>query len=200
MSLQPFSGLIDFFRFKLVPGIAPAQGQASTSFLKENCKLFCTFRGNKRVLFPGCKEDCNTAEIWLFLRHNWQHSPQKDRAGQCFRPEKQDAGGNICAVGVANRNDLPGAKLIFGYGGFEKVSELVSSVDQIFLVENTFGETPKKTRHATFEDFSSRAEQGGIGVQRPPEIKQVNLVSAGTMEEKKHRPVGPGRYESMGES
>jgi hypothetical protein len=115
-------------------------------------------------------------------------------------PEKEQARSDICTVGVANGDDLPIAKLIFGRGGGDKVSEFMGPENQILLIEHAFGETPEETRHAIFENLSSGTEQRRTRVQGLAETKQIILVPAGAMEKKKDRFAGPGWHESMGES
>jgi hypothetical protein len=54
--------------------------------------------------------------------------------------------------------------------------------DNIFFIENALSQPPKKSRGTVFQNFSSRTEQGRVGIDGATERKQIIFVSAGAVQ------------------
>jgi hypothetical protein len=55
------------------------------------------------------------------------------------------------------------------------------SVDQIFFVKDTFGQSAEKARHSIFEYFAPRTEQGRFGVERATKRDKMGFVASSAM-------------------
>ena len=53
-------------------------------------------------------------------------------------------------------------------GDLDEVGQLMSSINQVFLVKNTLSESPKETRHTVLEYLSTRTKQRRIRIQIMP--------------------------------
>jgi hypothetical protein len=57
--------------------------------------------------------------------------------------------------------------------------------DHILFIEDTFGQTPEKSRHSVFRDIPAQTENGRRRIEVPPERNHVVLIPAGSVEEQK---------------
>src|SRR4029453_17359947 len=119
----------------------------------------------------------------LWRTRERHHRTKQNRATSFQRAEQQHGRGNIGAVGIADHNQRVQVEIIFPGYTRNELRQLVGTLDNIFLIENTFGQPPKKSGCTIFQDFSTRAEQRSIGSDRESERKQISFVSAGTMQQ-----------------
>jgi hypothetical protein len=54
--------------------------------------------------------------------------------------------------------------------------------DNIVFIENALSQSPKKSRGTVFQNFTSRTEQGRLGIDGATERKQIIFVSAGAVQ------------------
>ena len=72
---------------------------------------------------------------------------------------------------------------IFPCRARRELRELVGTLNDIFLIEDTFGHASKESRCAIFQDSPALAQQRSIGSDCESEREQISFVSPGTMQQ-----------------
>lgn len=161
---EPLAGESELRLLESVAGLAPFEGEVGTGLFEQDGRAV----ESRRV--RGLERD---------------HGAEEDGAGENIRPEKEHRGGNVGAVGVADRDDF--SEMTSGPLVFDEIGQFMRAADEVVLVENTRSQTTEEARLAVLEDLSARAEQRGAGAEEPSERGEVVLVAAGAVEEEKSR-------------
>ena len=65
----------------------------------------------------------------------------------------------------------------------DEIREFVGSADEVLLVENAFGQSSEKTRHAILQNLPPWTEQYRVRKKTASEIQQIVLVAPCAMEQ-----------------
>jgi hypothetical protein len=84
---------------------------------------------------------------------------KKNGASERGRLSQKHARGDVGAIRIPDRDNRGRRESIFSRGLLHKLSKLVGSLCQIFLIENAFGEATKKPWHSALENLSARREE-----------------------------------------
>ena len=165
-----------------------------------SCSVF--FGRDNRIVAARGQEYGPSGQIWQLLRNQRNHRAEQDRATQDFRAQQQHAGSDVCSVRIANRDHPTGIKLVLLRGRSDEIREFVRSADEVFLIENAFGQSSEKARHAILQNLPARAEQSRARKKIAADVQQIVLVAARAMQQKKHRSGASlrGGQESMNEA
>ena len=127
-----------------------------------------------------------------------QHWSKQDRAPKFQYAEQHHRRGNVCAVGIADRDQRVLVETMFLRRRGDKIREFVRPRDDIFFIENALSQPPKKSRGAILQNFSSRTEQGRVGIDAATDREQVIFVAAGAVQQQQRSIASPGN-KSIGE-
>jgi hypothetical protein len=76
---------------------------------------------------------------------------------------------------------LSWVKAILYRGLLDKISKFMGAPNEIFLIEDSFGDPAEETRHAMFEDLAARTEQRSLRIESAPKRDEVGFIAAGTV-------------------
>jgi len=110
-----------------------------------------------------------------------------DENGTCkniWMQEKQPLG-DVGPIGVAKSHQLASFASVLRALLVHEGGEVGGALTPVFEVEHTLGNPVKKTRSPPLQNLTTRTKQRCLGMDLPTKWKQVPLVSAGSMEQKK---------------
>ena len=164
-----------------------AQRHVGAGFPEHRREPLCIFHRNDRIALARADQHAGAGKIRHRRRRQWYHRAEKDCAGEHSRAEQENGGRDVRAIGITDRVDSARIEFVFGRRGANEIGQLVRAPDDIFFIEDAFGQAPEKSRHAVLENVAARTEQGRSWIEIAAERDHVVFVSAGSMQEQKRR-------------
>src|SRR5665213_2900620 len=112
-------------------------------------------------------------------------APDSSSTGLHLRPRQQQRGGDIGAIGKADR-DRPVDAVSFTRG-LDKVGQFGGTSFEIVEVELARPEPTEKARHAVFQYLAARRQERAAGRQSLAERDEIVLVAAGAVQQQQGR-------------
>ncbi|MNW62610.1 hypothetical protein D3C74_407520 [compost metagenome] len=96
---------------------------------------------------------------------------------------KEQAAGDIRAVGVAYRDQIAGVESVLFSSLIQKLLKLMGAEDQILFIEDAFRQAPEITGHAILQHISPDTQYRSAWGQQPGQGQQIMFVAPSTMEQ-----------------
>jgi ribosomal protein L11 methyltransferase len=126
-------------------------------------------------------------------RHERNHRSKQNCAGQHLGPKEQNGRRNVCAIGITDCRHALRIEFITAGRGVYKIGQFVRAPDQVFFIEDTFSESPEKSRPAILENLAPRTEQRRGGIEIATERNHIVFIAAGSVQEQQG-PSGRGLW------
>src|SRR5687767_14623395 len=179
---EPFSGVLHFARYEIVSAQLPVQRDFRAALLQETDELFDALDRNDRVDPARRHQDRLPGEVRLLVGLEYQHWAQQDRGAEYFRVCQHHRRRDVCAVRVAQRKYVPGVELVSRERRANELRQLFAARAHFGWIEHALGETAKKTRSSSFQNFPARADDRRTRSDGLGNSDQVVLVATGPVQ------------------
>jgi hypothetical protein len=184
-------------------------GQAMSGVFERSCQIgSCIAKQGReparfvwwcnRVVIGRRDEHRRALQIGQLFRNERHHRPQEGRTSQRAGPKQEQTGGNVCAIRVADREQVLSIKVIGLRRQLDEVGKLVGTADEVFFIKDSFRQPAEEARHTVFQDLAARAQQGCLGIERAADRAEAGFISASAMQEEE-RSRGTARHEGVPE-
>jgi hypothetical protein len=177
-------------------GVFERNRQISSCTAEQGRELARFVRWCHRVVIGRRDKHRRAFQIGQLLRNERHHRPQERRTAQRAGPKQEQTGGNVCAIRVADGEQVLSIKVIVLGRQLDELGKLVRATDEVFLIKNSWRQPAEEARHTVFQHLAARAQQGRLGIERVADPDEVGFVSAGAMQ-KEESSRGAARYEDV---
>ena len=109
-------------------------------------------------------------EVGRDLRLERDHRPEQDRCPQETGVEQDGACRHVGPVGVADGDDLRSVEAVLFCGSFDELGQLVGAEEEVFVVEDAFGEAAEDSAGRRTRRPCRGGEDGGAGERGPGRV------------------------------